>query len=61
MAFSKAQIHPFSENLLDWFHITMRLTVLQQQTKGLQQELPGTGADVAKQLESIKAWRFRRR
>jgi hypothetical protein len=27
-------LHPFSEHLLDWFHITMRLTVLQQQTKG---------------------------
>jgi hypothetical protein len=47
-------LHPFSEHLLDWFHITMRLTVLQQQTKGLQQERPETGADVAKQLESIK-------
>ena len=30
------------------------MTVLQQQTKGLQQERPETGADVAKQLESIK-------
>src|ERR1035441_849111 len=47
-------LHPFSEHLLDWFHITMRLTVLQQQTKGLQNERPETGADVAKQLESIK-------
>lgn len=37
----------------------MRLTVLQQQTKGLQQERPETGADAAKQLESIKhlLWR----
>jgi hypothetical protein len=47
-------LHPSSEHLLDWFHITMRLTVLQQQTKGLQQERPAAGADVAKQLESIK-------
>jgi len=47
-------LHPFSEHILDWFHITMRLTVLQQQTKGLQQERPETGTDVAKQLESIK-------
>ncbi len=31
-------LHPFSEHLIDWFHITMRLTVLQQQTKGLQEE-----------------------
>src|ERR1700686_4282862 len=47
-------LHPFSEHLIDWFHITMRLTVLQQQTKALQEERPQTGADVAKQLESIK-------
>jgi hypothetical protein len=47
-------LHPFSEHLLDWFHVTMRLTVLQQQTKGLQQAQPETCADVAKQLESIK-------
>jgi hypothetical protein len=43
-----------SARMLDWFHITMRLTVLQQQTKRLQQERPDTGADVAQQLESIK-------
>jgi hypothetical protein len=47
-------LHPFSEHLLDWFHITMRLTVLQQQMKGLQQERPAIGAGIAKQLESIK-------
>ena len=29
-------LHPGSEHLIDWFHITMRLTVLQQQTKALQ-------------------------
>ena len=28
-------LHPFSEHLIYWFHITMRLTVLQQQTKAL--------------------------
>jgi hypothetical protein len=33
-----------SEHLIDWFHITMRLTVLQQQTKALQEERPETGA-----------------
>ena len=47
-------LHPSSEHLLDWFHITMRLTVLQQQTKGLQQERPEMGTDVAERLESIK-------
>ena len=39
-------LHPFSEHLIDWFHITMRLTVLQQQTKALQEERPETGAEV---------------
>jgi hypothetical protein len=40
-------LHPFSEHLIDWFHITMRLTVLQQQTKALQEERPETGAEVS--------------
>jgi len=47
-------LHAFSEHLIDWFHITMRLPVLQQQTKALQKERPETGADVSKKLESIK-------
>jgi hypothetical protein len=47
-------LHPFSEHLIDWFHITMRLTVLQQQTKALQEEQAQTGADVSKRLESVK-------
>jgi hypothetical protein len=47
-------LHPFSEHLIDWFHITMRLTVLQQQTKALQEERPEAGADVSKRLESVK-------
>ena len=47
-------LHPFSEHLIDWFHITMRLTVLQQQTKALQEERPETGVDVSKRLESVK-------
>ena len=47
-------LHPFSEHLIDWFHITMRLTVLQQQTKGLQEERAELGGDVSKQLTSVK-------
>ena len=31
-------LHPDSEHWIDWFHITMRITVLQQQTKSLQGE-----------------------
>jgi len=47
-------LHPFSEHLIDWFHITMRLTVLQQQTKALHAERSQTGAEVSKRLESVK-------
>jgi len=34
----QAYLHPNSEHLIDWFHITMRWTVLQQQTKALPEE-----------------------
>jgi hypothetical protein len=37
-------LHPCSEHLIDWFHVTMRLTVLQQQAKGLQTQRPLTFA-----------------
>ena len=47
-------LHPHSEHLIDWFHITMRLTVLPQQTKALQDERPQVGGAVSKQLESVK-------
>jgi hypothetical protein len=47
-------LHHNSEHVIDWFHITMRLTVLQQQTKALQEERPETGAATSKQLESVK-------
>jgi hypothetical protein len=47
-------LQPHSEHLIDWFHITMRVTVLQQQTKALQEERPETGADVSKRLNSVK-------
>lgn len=47
-------LHPNSEHVIDWFHITMRLTVLQQQTKALEQQRPETAAATSKRLESIK-------
>ena len=47
-------LHLNSEHIIDWFHITMRLTVLQQQTKALQSEQPADGGGVSKQVESIK-------
>jgi hypothetical protein len=47
-------LHPNSEHLIDWFHITMRITVLQQQTKALQAERADEGTASSKQIESIK-------
>jgi hypothetical protein len=47
-------LHPNSEHIIDWFHITMRLTVLQQQTKTLQAEQEASGREVSKQVESVK-------
>ena len=47
-------LHPNSEHLIDWFHITMRLTVLQQQTKSLRAEQDEAGTAASKQVESIK-------
>jgi hypothetical protein len=47
-------LYPNSEHVIDWFHITMRLTVLQQQAKALKKERCETGATVSKEMESIK-------
>jgi len=47
-------LHPNGEHVIDWFHITMRLTVLQQQTKALEEARPQAGAAVSRQIESIK-------
>jgi len=53
-------LSPQAEHLLDWFHVTMRLTVMNQMAKGLPKTI-GEGEDeyslrepVAKLLESIK-------
>lgn len=47
-------LHPNGEHVLDWFHITMRLTVLQQQTKSLEKDLPLSASSVSQQVESVK-------
>jgi hypothetical protein len=47
-------LHPNSEHVIDWFHITMRLTVLQQQTRALEEQPAEGTAAVSKKLESIK-------
>ncbi|EBC4088807.1 ISKra4 family transposase [Salmonella enterica] len=47
-------MYPESIHVLDWFHITMRLTVLMQYAKGLQASDPETGSKVSALLESSK-------
>jgi hypothetical protein len=47
-------LHPNGEHVIDWFHIPMRLTVLQRQTKALEEKQPENAAVVSQQLESIK-------
>jgi hypothetical protein len=48
------QITPASEHVLDWFHITMRLTVLGQFARGIAHDDERQSAALLKSLESIK-------
>jgi len=50
----QAYLHPSSAHIIDWFHVTMKLTVLQQQTKAFIEDNPEGGAHVAKILERVK-------
>jgi hypothetical protein len=50
-------MHPESEHILDWLHITMRLTVLNQFAKGMCHIDPDAGAELLKKLDSAK-WRL---
>jgi len=48
-------LNPQAEHLLDWFHITMRLTVMSQMAKGLRsRENPNLITDLAEELERLK-------
>jgi hypothetical protein len=47
-------LHPSSTHIIDWFHLTMKLTVLQQQNKAFLEENPEEGAHAAKTLERVK-------
>ncbi len=47
-------MYPEANHTLDWFHITMRLTVLNQFAKGLTQSDPKQGQVITKELESAK-------
>lgn len=47
---------PASEHILDWFHITMRLTVIQQYIKGLAHYDEEDAEKLARQLRQIKGF-----
>ncbi len=49
-------LQPGSEHWIDWFHIAMRLIILQQQTKSLRGEAgwDTVAAGISKELESVK-------
>jgi hypothetical protein len=48
-------LHPDAEHVLDWFHITMRVTVMQQMAKGLPSQGKSTGRiDIKDYLDRLK-------
>lgn len=47
-------VTPESEHVLDWFHITMRLTVLEQYARGVAHYDEAVGASLLADLERIK-------
>jgi len=47
-------MHPESEHVLDWFHVTMRLTVLKQFAKGMCHTDPEPGDELLAILERTK-------
>ena len=49
-----ARIGPEAEHVLDWFHVTMRLTVLRQMTKGACPADPGWTEQRLRDLEQLK-------
>jgi len=50
-------LNPQAEHLLDWFHITMRLTVLSQMAKGVcSRDNPNLTTELAEELERLKRY-----
>ncbi|EDX82680.1 hypothetical protein S7335_981 [Synechococcus sp. PCC 7335] len=47
-------LNPQAEHLLDWFHITMRITAMNQMAKGVNYHYNWQQEDILKTLESIK-------
>ena len=48
-------LNPQAEHLLDWFHISMRLTVMSQLAKSIEaDDRPNLSAEIEKDLERLK-------
>jgi hypothetical protein len=47
-------LHPEAEHLLDWFHLAMRLTVMQQSAKSLP--LTVQDEEERKRMSSVMPW-----
>ncbi len=47
-------LNPQAEHLLDWFHVTMRITVMNQMAKGLGNKASELRTEAHKQLERLK-------
>ena len=48
-------LNPQAEHLLDWFHISMRLTVMSQLAKSIEaDDQPNLSAEIAKERERLK-------
>src|SRR5438128_10588277 len=48
-------LNPQADQYLDWFHVTMRITVMTQMAKGLHsRDRPKLAADVIEDLERLK-------
>jgi hypothetical protein len=48
-------LHPKAEHLLDWFHVTMRITGMNRLAAGMQaEEYPDLSADLEEMLEHLK-------
>jgi len=48
-------LHPEADHILDWFHIAMKITVLQQCARGLPPAAPATDADDSYELD-LERW-----
>jgi hypothetical protein len=51
-----AYLHPDAEHILDWFHLTMKITVLQQCARGLAKKASAAADErtLDRRLESVK-------